>query len=141
MTDPTAKLWRIPKLRWEESVLLTCRVYTAVSQDEWRHSVTAWNDGTFTWRVGGVSGSCLSLSDGKAKCEALYRERMARGLEPVEGVGLEGVIELVDELVKVAKLRGTDGVREYPILDGRVQDARSALESAIRTLAGQERGE
>lgn len=28
--------------------------------------------------------SCDSLSDGKARCEALYRERMERGLEVVQ---------------------------------------------------------
>lgn len=137
MTDPTAKLWRIRPLEWG----IRGQEYCAESHEGQWWVMQCRRSGLWHYAPP-LSGwvPCDSLSDGKSKCEALYAERMARGLEPVEGVGVEEVMKMLDELVNRARIRGTDQQREYPTLDRRMAEIRSTLESAIRTLAGQERG-
>lgn len=125
MTMPD--LWRIKPLEWSESCNGRWHEAEAPIGHLFVHRLI---DGRWEYRVRSSEWlPCSSLSDGKSKCEALYNERMARGLEPVEGVGVEDVMELADAYADARAFA-----------DGTV-DARVKLESAIRTLAGQERGE
>lgn len=131
----SGKVYRIRGLEWKE-------VATGFVADSHIGHFQVWKSPATgacrVWLGDGYGQDCDSLSDGKAHCEALYRERMERGLEEVKDAGVEDVMGLADELVNRARIRGWDQERKYPTLDQGLVEIRSELESAIRTIARKE---
>lgn len=74
------KVYRIKALEWETTAK------SSFAESPWG-SYLVWTQDGAKWQYADstlLGRPCEDRADGKARCEALYRERMERGLEVVE---------------------------------------------------------